>query len=215
MPLALSALFILWHSWGALGGKQYTTSEVQGCVQPGDSLLSMRKVPLHSLLWNTHSVNCVCLLTKFSPCTGAVVLGFLECKNKLFIDGKVRSLLGMVACWLPAAPQPGGCLCFNESCFVSFSYWKKDDCCTVGCNFFTMRSVDLRKMWTSIRINDGVFQDKVCTCWITSQWHPHTVAWRGGSPVTGTLPLKWENKLALKVFWALEQFLLVLVAGLF
>lgn len=191
MPLALSALFILWHSWGALGWKQYTTSEVQGCVQPGDSLLSMRKIPLHSLLWNTHSVNCVCLLTKFSPCTGAVVLRFLECKNKLFIDGEVRSLLGMVACWLPAAPQPGGgCLCFNESCFVSFSYWKKDDCCTVGCNFFTMRSVDFRKMWTSIRINDGAFKIK-CV--------------RAGLLLNGILTLLLEEKVALWLVLSLSS----------
>lgn len=31
-------------------------------------------------------------------------------------------LLEMVACWLPTAPQPGGRLCSNETCFVSFSY---------------------------------------------------------------------------------------------
>lgn len=52
-----------------------------------------------------------------SPYTGAVVLGFLEPENKIFIDDEVRALLGMVACWLPAAPQPeGGCPSVLMSC---------------------------------------------------------------------------------------------------
>lgn len=50
-----------------------------------------------------------------SPYTGAVVLGFLEPENKIFIDD-VTALLGMVACWLPAAPQPEGCPSVLMSC---------------------------------------------------------------------------------------------------
>jgi len=72
-------------------------------------------------------LNYLCVpLTKFSPYTGVVVLGFLETEKKLFIDGEVRMLLGTAACWLPAVPQPeGGSLCFNELYFVSFSYLKQ------------------------------------------------------------------------------------------
>lgn len=157
-------------------------------------------------------------LTKFSPYTGAVVLGFLEPKNKLFIDGEVRTLLGTVACWLPAAPQPEGvCLCFNESCFVSFFFFlnKKKATVTVFAAVFLCDGIG------GLQKNVGWYQNywqkcfkvEVCMCWVPSKWHPHTTAGRVGSPVSGALPFpsKWDKKLALKVFWALKQFLLVLI----
>lgn len=99
-------------------------SKVQGWVWPDDSILTEYEKHSPSQCALKYILNYLCApLTKFPPYTGAVVLGFLEPKNKLFIDGEVRMLLGMVVCWLPAAPQPGGGhLHFNESCFVSFSY---------------------------------------------------------------------------------------------
>lgn len=88
-------------------------SQVQGWVQPDDSLLT--EYWKHSSSW---------FALKYIPSylcvpsyTGAVVLGFLEPENKPFIDDEVRTLLGMVACWLPAASQPeGGCPSVLMSC---------------------------------------------------------------------------------------------------